>query len=240
MDRGQPDADTYRTEHAAYLAALEQCGVETMVLPPLEAFPDSVFVEDAALCLPAGFVILRPGAPARRGEAEEMAADFENLGHAFTRIESGCIDGGDILVTDQVVMVGRSARTDQEGFEALADLLTAWGYATRLVETPGDVLHLKSDCAILDTETVLATGRLARSGCFGEFRVLEVPAGEEAAANSIRVNDHVLVPQGYPATAERLDQAGYRVITVPATQAALLDGGLSCQSLRFSLARRAA
>ena len=57
--------------------------------------------------------------------------------------------------------------------------------------------------------------------------------GEEAAANSIRVNDTVLMPAGYPATAEKVFDAGFTVETVPATQAALLDGGLSCQSLRF-------
>ena len=63
--------------------------------------------------------------------------------------------------------------------------------------------------------------------------VRQVPAGEEAAANCIRANDAVLVPGGFPATPELLDRAGYNVIAVPAGQAALLDGGLSCQSLRF-------
>ena len=28
-------------------------------------------------------------------------------------------------------------------------------------------------------------------------------------------------------------EAGFEVVTVPVSQAALLDGGLSCQSLRF-------
>jgi dimethylargininase len=35
-------------EHAAYVAALEAAGVAVTVLEPLEAFPDSVFVEDPA------------------------------------------------------------------------------------------------------------------------------------------------------------------------------------------------
>lgn len=232
-DRGQPDLDTYLAEHSAYLETMRNCGVETVLLRPLEAYPDSVFVEDAALCLPEGFIILRPGAASRRGEADEMAADFDRHGYAYRRIDRGGIDGGDILITDHVVMVGKSARTDNDGFSELEELLAGWGYAARLVDTPTGVLHLKSDCAILDSETVLSTRRLAQSGCFEEFRVLEVPAGEEASANCIRVNDQVLVPDGYPATAELLDSAGYKVVTVPAGQAALLDGGLSCQSLRF-------
>ena len=162
-----------------------------------------------------------------------MARDFEQLGHTFRQIDRGSIDGGDILVTDRGIMVGRSARTNIEGFSELEKILAGWGYAAILVETPTDVLHLKSDCAILGSDSVLCTRRLAQSGCFKDFRVLEVPAGEEAAANCIRINDHVLVPAGYPASTELLDSAGYQVMTVPAGQAALLDGGLSCQSLRF-------
>lgn len=233
VDRGRPDLETYLAEHASYLEALQHCGIETLLLRPLEDYPDSVFVEDAALCLPEGFIVLRPGAPSRRGEAGEMARDFEQQGYSFRKIGRGNVDGGDILVTDRVIMVGKSARTDSEGFSHLAELLAAWGYAAKLVDTPDGVLHLKSDCAILDSDTVLATRRLAQSGCFEDFRVLEVPGGEEAAANCIRVNDHVLAPGGFPATRDLLESAGYSVMTVPAGQAALLDGGLSCQSLRF-------
>jgi len=54
--------------------------------------------------------------------------------------------------------------------------------------------------------------------------VLTVPPGEEAAANSVRVNNKVLVPAGYPATAELITRAGYAVEVIRADQAALLDG----------------
>jgi dimethylargininase len=89
---------------------------------------------------------------------------------------------------------------------------------------------------VLGGDTVLATRRLAAADCFAPLRVLTVPPGEEAAANSLRVNDRVLVPAGYPATAERIAAAGYTVETVPVSQASLLDGGLSCMSLRVPTA----
>ncbi len=46
VDRGAPDVQALRAEHAAYVAALEMAGVAVEVLPPLEAYPDSLFVED--------------------------------------------------------------------------------------------------------------------------------------------------------------------------------------------------
>ena len=233
-ERGQPDADQFLLEHKIYTEELERAGVHIEALPPLEAFPDSVFIEDAALCLPEGTVVLRPGAPSRTGEAEDVAVSCFGLGHRVQRLPAGgFVDGGDVLVTDSAILIGLSERTDQAGFDRLNDILCDWGYSVQAVHTPEHVLHFKSDCCVLDSETILATSRLANAECFAPFRVLTVPQGEEAAANSIRVNDTVLVPAGFPATTELITQTNFSVKTVPARQAALLDGGLSCQSLRF-------
>lgn len=233
IDRGEPDLTTYLAEHEYYRDALQEAGVEVHTLPALEAFPDSVFVEDTALCLPQGVIILRPGAPSRRGEADAMAEDCARLGLPVRRLGAGSVDGGDILVTDREILVGVSARTSPEGYDQLRNIVSDWGYTIRRVHTPEQVLHFKSDCSILGPDTVLATSRLSGEPCFADYTVLEVPQGEEAAANSIRVNDTVLVPAGYPATAGLIEGAGLMVQAVPASQAALLDGGLSCQSLRY-------
>ena len=233
-DRGAPDAALFRAEHAAYVSTLQSLGLEVTVLPALEEFPDSVFIEDTALCLPEGAIILRPGTASRLGEARQTAMALEHMGLEFREIDSaGTVDGGDILVTGAIVLVGLSARTNPAGFESLRKILDSWGYEARAVGTPADVLHFKSDCNILGDHTLLCTSRLAGDPQLREFRILTVPSGEEAAANSIRVNDSVLVPQGYPGTTELLDKAGFDVVLLSASQAALVDGGLSCMSLRL-------
>jgi dimethylargininase len=233
-DRGTPNIEQFQAEHKAYISALEQAGLKVTVLGAEEAFPDSVFIEDAALCLPQGTVVLRPGAPSRTGEGELLATDLAGLGHKIHHNDSeGFIDGGDILVTDSAILVGLSKRTNQAGFDWLKSVLADWGYTALAVHTPDDVLHFKSDCCVLDSNTILATSRLAGAECFAKFRVLTVPAGEEAAANSIRVNKTVLVPAGFPKTAVLLARENYSVEAVSVSQAALLDGGLSCMSLRF-------
>jgi len=234
VNRGMPDWDRFRTEHRAYVRALEAAGVEVLELGALEEFPDSVFIEDAALCLPEGIVLLKPGAPSRTAEAGALGRDLASLGFEVTPGDSaGHIDGGDVLVTDSMVLVGLSQRTDRAGFEWLKAVLERWGYAVHAVHTPAEVLHFKSDCCVLDSDTVLASRRLAEAPCFEPFRVLTVPSGEEAAANSVRINDTVLAPSGFPATTDLLLREGYAVETVPVSQANLLDGGLSCMSLRW-------
>jgi dimethylargininase len=235
VDTGAPDLATMLAHHAAYVAALRATGATVIELDPLEAYPDSVFVEDTALCLPEGAVVMRPGAPSRLGEAAEMAPHLRALYAEVAAVEGpGHVEGGDILMTDTEILVGRSARTDAAGIAELARIVGRWGHALREVATPPGVLHFKTDCSLLDAETILATRRLAASGCFEGYRVIEVPEGEEAAANTIRFNDRVLMPEGFPRTAERLASAGYAVTAIGNSECARLDGGMSCLSLRFT------
>ena len=236
-DRGAPEVSAFRSEHAGYIAALERAGLAVKTLPPLEAYPDSVFVEDVALCLPQGAILLRPGTASRAGEVDEIRAALAGRFSRLAAVDEGSVDGGDILLTDAGALVGLSARTDRAGFDALDRLLRDFGGHAKAVETPDGVLHFKTDCALLDAETILATHRLRDAKCFGDFRVLEVPAGEDAAANAVRVNGYVLIAAGFPRTAELLEQSGYAVQPVPVSQAALLDGGLSCMSLRYRASR---
>lgn len=237
VDAGSPDAARFAADHAAYVAALRAAGAEVVALPALEDFPDSVFVEDAALCLPEGTVVLRPGAPSRLGEAAAMAPALRALYGRVETVTEGHVEGGDILVTGREILVGRSARTDAAGVAALRAIVEPWGHALRELATPPDVLHFKTDCGLLDAGTVLATDRLAASGCFEGYRVIPVAPGEEPCANCVRFNDVVLFPAGFPKTAERLRAAGYRLAELPNGQAALVDGGMSCLSLRFTPSR---
>lgn len=235
IDTGAPDAALIAKHHAAYVAALRATGATVIELDPLDAFPDSLFVEDTALCLPEGAVIMRPGAPSRLGEAAAMEPHLRALYSEIHRIEApATIEGGDILVTGREILVGTSARTNDAGIAALAAITARWGHALRQVHTPQGVLHFKTDCALLDAETILSTERLAASGCFAGYRVIHTAAGEEAAANVIRFNDAVLMPAGFPATRDRLSAAGYNVTELPNSECAKLDGGMSCLSLRFS------
>lgn len=235
VDIGPPDFEVFRRDHDAYVEVLASTGAEVVRLAPLEAYPDSVFVEDVALCLPEVAIVLRPGAPSRCGEAPEIVETLARFYRDVVALEGvGSIEGGDILMTEREIMVGISARTDTDGIEALRRALAGWGHTLRVVHTPDDVLHFKTDCAVLDEETVLATPRLAATGCFDGYDVVLTADGEPASANAVRFNAIVAVPAGFPKTAEKLTKRGFDVHEIGNTEAAKLDGGMSCLSLRFS------
>jgi dimethylargininase len=56
---------------------------------------------------------------------------------------------------------------------------------------------------------------------------------ESYAANSLWINDRVLVPKGFPKTKKKIERAGYTTIEVDVSEFRKLDGGLSCLSLRY-------
>lgn len=236
VDTGNPDLALMQAHHADYITTLRDTGATVIELDALEAYPDSVFVEDTALCLPAGAVIMRPGAPSRLGEAAEMAPHLAALYGDIRQIAGAdsFIEGGDILMTETEILVGRSARTNAAGIAELAALTAGWGEVVREVHTPPGVLHFKTDCSLLDAETILSTRRLSDSGCFKGYRLIDVAEGEEAAANTIRFNDLVLMPAGFPRTRDRLLAAGYALREIGNSECAKLDGGMSCLSLRFT------
>jgi dimethylargininase len=228
-----PSCDGVAREHAAYIGALRDAGVAVDVLPPLEAYPDSVFVEDTALVFTGAAIVLRPGAPTRRGEVAEIAPELAKHFPRLLRLEEGFVDGGDVLATPRGIFIGLSSRTDAAGAKALTALLAQIALRAIVVTTPPGVLHFKSDCAIVDHDTVLATARLAASGVFASFKTLTVPEGEEAAANALRVNDRLLLSEGYPRTSDLLAKTVADIVTLPTREIAKIDAGLSCMSLRW-------
>jgi dimethylargininase len=228
-----PTYEGVLAEHRAYVDALAQADLSVDILPPLEDFPDAVFVEDPALTFAEGAILLRPGAPTRLAERDEVRGALAR--HFANVLELGVgeyADGGDVLVTPGTVYIGLSARTNRIGAEALLRHLAHLGLKGRIVHTPTGVLHLKSACALLSEDTIVATRALA--AMFEGYRVLETPVGEEGAANLLRVNKLVLVGDHYPRTAELIAKEGLEVKLLPVREVAKLDAGLSCMSLRWA------
>ena len=234
IDVGAPDFTRLKSEHQAYIAALGAAGVKVNVLPALQEFPDSIFVEDPALTFPNGAVLLRPGAPSRRMETNHIASALhEQFDTVLELPKAGFVEGGDVLRTPAKIIIGISERTNQDGASSLLDCLASLGLKGEIVQTPSDVLHFKTDCSLLDDETVFTTRRLGLSGIFAGFKTVFVPEGEDAAANALRVNDVVMIGAGFPRSIDLLDGLGYKLLPLATREIGKIDAGLSCMSLRW-------
>jgi dimethylargininase len=226
-----PRFDRVLAEHRAYVAALGAAGVAVETLPDLPDHPDSVFVEDPAFVLIEGAILLRPGAPSRFAEAALLAPALRRHFTHVAEVDEGFVDGGDILVLPDEILIGLSKRTDDPGARRFCELAGDLGRRARIVEPPVGLLHLKTGCALIDERTLIAVPAMAP--LFPGYEILITPQGEEHAANLIRVNDRILMGSGFPRTAALLAERGLDVVETPAAEIAKIDAGLSCMSLRW-------
>jgi dimethylargininase len=232
-DLGQPDADQAREQHRSYLAALEACGLEVILLDPDERYPDSVFVEDTAVVTERCAIVTNPGAPERRGEVREVEKVLVDLYGEVERItDPGTVDGGDVLQVRDHFYVGLSMRTNREGAEQLSAILHGYGFGVSFVGLRR-FLHLKTGVAYLGGDDIVVAGELVERDEFRRFDRIVVPAKEEYGANCIRVNDRVLVAEVYETVGHNIAERGYEVTGLEMSEFRKLDGGLSCLSLRL-------
>lgn len=232
---GVPDFELAQKQHDHYIECLKQCGVEVTVLPPLEEYPDSVFVEDPAVITRSCAIIANPGAPSRNGEKNEILPairKFFDDEHIHFIEEPGNLDGGDVMMVGDHFYVGLSARTNEEGIRQFGEILGKYGMTCSQVPLE-EVLHLKTGVNYIENNNMLVSGEFVTKSDFEKYNKILIPEGEEYAANCIWMNGKVIVPEGYPGVAKLVEEAGYEVILCDTSEYRKLDGGLSCMSLRF-------
>jgi dimethylargininase len=233
---GPPDLELALEQHDAYCQVLEQLGLELATLPADPAFPDSTFVEDTAIVTAKGAILTRPGAPSRAGEVRAMKTALSRWFPELARIEPpGTVDAGDVCEADHHVLIGLSHRTNQEGAAQLSAWLSALGFETSIIDIRGipGLLHLKTGLSSLGPGRLIAWPELVRHEALRWWDVLEVPRGEEYAANCLRVNDVLLVAAGFPRTAALLYDSRHDVVAIDISEYRKMDGGLSCLSVRW-------
>jgi dimethylargininase len=155
------------------------------------------------------------------------------------------VDGGDVCEAGDHFFIGLSHRTNEEGAAQLSRWLEARGFDCSVIDirkppdsrlpTPDSppILHLKTGLSWLGGRRLIGWREIAAHEAFRGWEVLEVPKGEEYAANCILVNDRVLIAAGFPKTASLLRGLGLEVAELEMSEYRKMDGGLSCLSVRW-------
>jgi len=219
-------------QHAAYLETLRSFGLEVIVLDSLPDYPDAYFVEDTAVVTPQVAVVTIPGATSRRGETDAIApvlADYREI----KRIQPpATIDGGDVLKVGNHFVIGISERTNTEGAEQLGKILQPFGYTWTTVPVRSG-LHLKSSVNLVGDNTLLLSRKFTDLQKLRRFERIIVEEDERPACNTLWINDHLMVPKGFPATRKKLEATRADIVELSVSEINKMDGGLTCMSLRF-------
>jgi dimethylargininase len=246
---GQIDPEAARRQHEWLRAEMARAGAEIVLLDPDPELPDAPFVQDVMITFtradePQGgsalLVATRPGAPSRRPEVPAVIAAARQLippGCRVMEIEGpGTMDGGDILIFGERVIIGISGRTNREGAEQLKEAVDELGYTSFLCPVSDGRLHFASaitrvrpDCAI---GTLVGYRDLDAAGPDvlpkDEIRRIIIPDDELPAHNVVLVSDTLFVPAGNPVSVGLLRESGEHVVEVPFEHFTRADAGLTC------------
>ncbi|MDP9190178.1 MAG: arginine deiminase family protein [Acidobacteriota bacterium] len=221
------DYERAREQHEEYRALLSSLGCTVISLPGDAAYPDCVFIEDTAVVFDEMAVITRPGAPSRRGEVDVVAEALAPL-RKLVRIEApATIDGGDVLVLDERIYVGRSERSNEE---ALAQLRRLTGREVIGVDLHG-ALHLKTAITRVSHDTLLVNREWVDVTPFAGWTLLDVDPAEPFGANAVLLDDVIVYPVSFSRTRAKLESRGFHVRIVHADELAKAEGGVTCCSL---------
>ena len=236
VDMGTPDHGLALEQHEAYCAALERCGLTLTRLEADPHYPDSTFVEDTAILTERCAIVTRPGAPSRAGEVEVISEVLCLFYSSILNIQQpGTLDGGDVCQAGDHFFIGLTARTNESGAQQLTDLLALFDYTSSFVDIRDmdGILHLKSGLAYLGDKRLMVVDTLANRKEFRSYDLVRVNVEDEYAANSVLINDYVLVAAGHSSIEEKLQSLGYQTIVLDMSEFQKMDGGLSCLSLRI-------
>ena len=146
--------------------------------------------------------------------------------------EPATLEGGDVLVSDGLVLVGCSGRTNHAGVKQLAHLLFEHGYLVKAAEVDG-CLHLKSAVTKIGTDRLLANPRWVNLERARGHEIVAVDPSEPHAANVLAVGEKLLCSAAYPRTNERLSRLGLDVVELELDELHKMESGLTCSSILF-------
>jgi dimethylargininase len=220
-------------QHHAYEDALRRLGVEVIRLPAAPDLPDAVFVEDTAIVVDEVAVIPLMGAASRRAETASVAAmlaAYRPLGHLEA---PATLDGGDVLRVGRRLFVGLTRRTNEAGIAQLRSHLAPFGYEVEAVKVTG-CLHLKSACTSIGMGALLINRDWVEASRFAGFELVDVPATEPGAANTLLIGETVILPSAFPQTIALLERRGLNVHAVDVSEFQKAEGGVTCKSIIFT------
>jgi N-dimethylarginine dimethylaminohydrolase len=246
----RPDFNKALGEYDIFVEKIASIGCEVHNLPQnYDVCIDSIYPRDAAISTSKGIILCNMGKAERSGEPELLQEYFKKIDVPILGSISGNgkVEGGDIIWLDDILVVGRGYRTNDEGIRQLKKLLN--GIAKDVIVVPlvhwegkSDVFHLMSIISPIDKDLALVYSRLMPIP-FREMliekgiQLVEVPDEE---FESMGCNVLALAPrkclmlEGNPITKERLESAGAEVFTYSGSEISRKGaGGPTCMTRPF-------
>lgn len=239
------NSEECRREHAEFIEAYRENGVEVVMMEPSKGLYHQVFARDFGVCIDEGFITGKFREPSRIGETGAYEDKMKELGIPnIARCTTGGFEGGDFFFLDDYTMVqGIIARTDRAGFDNIRSQVNELGYEMIGVECKRENLHLDM-CFNIIGENVAVLCKEALPHSFlkilekRNFQLIDVPQ-EGVFKHYCNLQalgkDKVLSFNNNKIVNEKMTALGFKVIKVDLVE--ILKGGGGPHCMTFPLLR---
>ena len=217
------------SQHDFYVSALKETGIEVVIFPAIEEFPDAPFVEDTTVVFDHVAVACPNKEKSRQGEGASIHAKIKKYRRIETLPKFATLDGGDVLDTEEQLFVGISSRTNLQAADALAK------FASKPV-VPIEVihgLHLKTVATYLGKNILVLDPSSLKTNALGELKWIEAGESDRYAANCLAIGNTILMTEGSKNVASKIRKEGFKTIELDMSEFEKANGGPTCLSIVF-------
>ena len=238
----QADPDRAHEQWDNLVHALKGAGAQIDLLEPAGELPDLVFTANAGIVNGSQFVPARFRHPERQGETEHDVAWFAANGFTIDELPVGVAHegAGDALPFGEVLLSGYRWRSDAASHAYLSALT---GAPVRSIELVDERLyHLDlTFCPLDDRRAMVAPlgwdkyGLRLLEAAVPEPLLLEDDEALAFCANSVVVDNNVVMPSCPPRVGRQLEAWGFSIEVCAVGEFLKAGGGCRCLTLALDL-----
>ncbi|GAB1540592.1 dimethylarginine dimethylaminohydrolase family protein [Scytonema sp. NUACC21] len=229
-----------RQQQQAFMEVMKANGVEVLLADEIPDCASQHYTRDIGFAIDNTFFCANPRRYYRKREMEGL----RNLLPLFSKVvhlESGTIEGGDVIVDEQYIIVGLGEETDQEGVDCLRKKLKELKIEREVVTlefTHRGIIHLdtKFNTPAKGIGLIHPKSFKPKSLKWLENHFDLIEATDEEAAN-IEINTFTISPQKVvmlersKRLASLLESKGIETILVDYSEVTKLPGSFRCTTL---------
>lgn len=235
-----PNHRIAQPQHAAFVQVLRDAGATVHTLEDLADVSIQLYPRDLAFAIDDTLFLARSRDPIRRKEQRALLPLLPELSRV-ERLDQGLIEGGDVIVTDDVVFVGLGEASNLSGVTALREGLRRVGSTREVVPiefTSRGVVHLDTKFTIVGPQLAYVHSAsltpASRAQLAARFEIIEAT---DAEARSLMVNtvalapDRIVIDQRAVRLADALRAHAIEPIVTDFSEVTKFPGGFRCATL---------
>jgi N-dimethylarginine dimethylaminohydrolase len=230
------NSELANAQHESLRKTLESQGVEVILLPAQQEFPEQVFTRDIGFTLGETVFISEMGRHIRQGEEQVLKKWLNEHEIHHYDLKEGSIEGGDVSIDRKIIWIGISNRTSEKAIKQLQQLLPDF----QIIPVPFEGKYLHLDCVfnvLSSNEALIFSPAFQQKELIllsSHYKLIEVTEEEQftLGTNILSLGNKTIISLPVNKNVNKqLEKHGYNVIEVDISEIIKSGGSFRCITL---------